>query len=116
MRKVIAGISFLLLWCGEPISGASAEPPQTVADYLGACANTSKVWSDCSFAVTTIGLYDEYNMLGTRSTCPPRNSSEATTELETRSVINWLIAHPETHSLAKSDGILTALRALYPCQ
>jgi hypothetical protein len=90
MHKVIAGVSFLLLWCGGPTSGMSSELDQTVANFLSACAERSSVWSKCSFAVTTIGIFDEYNMLGTHSTCPPRSSSEPATELETKSVINWL--------------------------
>ena len=73
----VKSLAFLILGCGGAVSGASAEPDQTVADFLVACANTSKVWSDCSFAVTTMGLYDETNQLGTHSACPPRSSSEA---------------------------------------
>ena len=115
-RKVIAGVSFLLFCCGGAVSEASTGPHQTVADFLIACATTSKVWSDCSFAVSRVGLYDETNQLGTHSTCPPRSSSEAQTKLETTSVVNWLNAHPETRSMEESDGILAALRALYPCR
>jgi hypothetical protein len=115
MRKAFAAAMFLLLWCGEP-AAAPAHPDRTVAAFLLACAKTSEVWSDCSFEVTTIGLYDESNMLGTHSACPPRSSSEAQTKLQTMSVMNWLSAHPEMHSRDESDGILAALRALYPCQ
>ena len=116
MRKIIASVSFLLLWCGGSASVASADWNQTVLNYLAACAKASKVWSECSFAVTTIGLYDASNPLGTHTTCPPRNSTEAETAVETASVVNWLNAHPETHNMTESDGILAALRVLYPCR
>jgi hypothetical protein len=115
MRKAFAATIFLLLWCGGP-AAAPAHPDRTVAAFLLACAKTSEVWSDCSFEVTTIGLYDQSNMLGTHSACPPRSSSEAQAKLRTVSVVNWLSAHPEMHSRDESDGILAALRALYPCQ
>ena len=115
-RTYVKSLSFLLFWCGGAVSEASTGPHQTVADFLIACATTSKVWSDCSFAVTRVGLYDETNQLGTHSACPPRSSSEAQTKLETTSVVDWLSAHPETHSMEESDGILAALKALYPCR
>jgi hypothetical protein len=98
------------------MSGTSAEQDQTVNDYLAACAKSSKVWSECSFEVTTMGLYDEFDPHGNHSSCPPSSSTEAETEVKTTSVINWLTAHPETHHMTESAGILTALRALYPCQ
>ena len=116
MRNAIATVLFLLFSCGGPASDASAGLDKTVADFLVACAKTSKVWSDCSFAVTRVGLYDETNQLGTHSTCPPSSSSEEQTKSETTSVVNWLSAHPETHSMEESDGILAALRTLYPCR
>jgi Rap1a immunity proteins len=112
MRKVLAGVSFVLLWCGGPVSDVSAEQDQTVNDFLAACAKKSDAWSDCSFTVSTIDLYDDFNPHGTHTTCPPRSSPE----VETTSVVNWLNAHPETHNLMQSAGILAALRALYPCQ
>jgi hypothetical protein len=54
MHKVIAGVSFVLLWCGARMSDTSAEQDQTINNFLAACAKNSKAWSECSFAVTTM--------------------------------------------------------------
>ena len=111
MRKVIAGVAFVLLY-GGLVSDASAEQDQTVDNFLAVCAKNSEAWSECSFAVSTIDLYDDFNPHGAHIACPPRDSPE----VETASVVNWLNAHPETRNMRKSDGILAALRALYPCR
>ncbi|MGO8841333.1 MAG: Rap1a/Tai family immunity protein [Methyloceanibacter sp.] len=111
MRNVLAGASFVLLCWGGLVPDVSAQEGQTVDAFLAACAKTSDAWSGCSFAVSTIDL-SEFNSPGIHTTCPPRNSPE----VETTSVVNWLVAHPEMHNMTKSAGILAALRALYPCR
>ena len=108
-RKAIAVISLIFLFQGSPVSGASAAD-QTVADFLMACAQTSISWSECSFTISTLDLYDEFNPKGTHQSCPPRSP-----EMETASVFGWLKDHPTTYNMEERDGILAALRALYPC-
>jgi Rap1a immunity proteins len=108
-RKAIAVISLIFLLQGIPVSGASAADP-TVADFLMACAQTSITWSECSFTISTLDLYDEFNPKGSHQSCPPRSP-----EMETASVFGWLKDHPTTYNMEERDGILAALRALYPC-
>jgi hypothetical protein len=73
-RKAIAVISLIFLLQGIPVSGASAADP-TVADFLMACAQTSISWSECSFTISTLDLYDEFNPKGSHQSCPPRRKS-----------------------------------------
>ena len=108
-RKAIAVISSIFLWQGSPLSAASAANP-TVADFLTVCAQTSFTWSECSFTISTVDLYDEFNPNGTHQSCPPRSPG-----IETASVFDWLKDHPATYKMEEDDGILAALRALYPC-
>jgi hypothetical protein len=108
-RKAIAVFSLLFLLQGSPVLGASAAD-QTVADFLMACAQTSITWSECSFTISTLDLYDEFDPKGIHQACPPRSPG-----METASVFDWLKDHPATYQMEKRDGILTALRALYPC-
>jgi Rap1a immunity proteins len=79
--------------------------------FLGGMCRNSGAWSECSFTISTLDLYDEFQPNGTRHSCPPRNSPK----LETALVVSWLKTHPETRNVMKQDGILAALRALYPC-
>jgi hypothetical protein len=111
MRYAIAIASFTLLLQGSSILGASAETDPTVADFLMACAQTSVTWSDCSFTISTLDLDDEFNPKGAHQSCPPRNSPG----METAAVFGWLRDHPVTYKMEQRDGILAALRALYPC-
>ena len=113
-RKVLAAAIFQMLLCAAAVR-APAQPDRTAANFLLDCSKEHDAWSECSFAVTTMGAYDEYNELGTHSTCPPRSKSEAEIEMEVTSVVNWLSAHPKTQSMAEPEGIVAALSALYPC-
>jgi hypothetical protein len=114
MGKVLAAAIFPMLLCAAVVR-APAQPDRTVANFLLDCFKKHDAWSECSFAVTTMGAYDEYNELGTHSTCPPRSKSDAEIELEVTSVVNWLSTHPRTQSMAEPEGIVAALSALYPC-
>jgi Rap1a immunity proteins len=108
-RKAIAAVSLSLLLQGSPVGGASATDP-TVAQFLMACAQTGVTWSDCSLAISTLDLYDEFDPRGTHRSCPPRNP-----EMETAAVFDWLKDHPATYNMEEREGVLAALRALYPC-
>jgi len=110
-RKAIALVSITCLFQVSPIPGASAQTDQTVAGFLIACAQTSVTWSDCSFTISTLDLDDEFNPNGTHQSCPPRNSPG----METAAVFSWLRDHPATYNMSQRDGILAALKALYPC-
>jgi Rap1a immunity proteins len=109
-RKAIAAISFSFLLQGGLVSGASATD-QTVAQFLMACAETGVTWSDCSFAISILDLYDEFDPRGSHQSCPPRNP-----EMETAAVFGWLKDHPATYNMEEREGVLAALRALYPCR
>jgi hypothetical protein len=107
--KAIAVFFLLVLLQVSAVLGASAAD-QTVADFLMACAQTSVTWSECSFTISTLDLYDEFDPKGTHQACPPKSPG-----METAAVFGWLKDHPATYKMEKRDGILVALRALYPC-
>ena len=69
MRKV----AFLALpmWFAISVSIVSADQQKTVADFLAECARNSKAWSACSFAVSTVGVFDETKHARNPQSLPP---------------------------------------------
>src|SRR5580765_7412900 len=85
-----------------------ARAPKTVATLLPWCAANAK---DCR---ALVGLVDLDNIaegpspgacvIGTRDG-----------EAATRSILDWLATHKETHAGPAEAGIATAINALWPC-
>jgi len=113
-RRVFA--VFLLIVLGAVVRPAMTRaaddvPPQTGA-FLAYCKTNNKGCVDqvaeYSFAmlITNVGSNKKW--------CPAKETDDV--NLLTPKVVQWLTAHPETHTMKTSEGIETALKRLYPCK
>lgn len=102
---LIAGAAALQAEVGDELR---ARAPKTVATLLPWCAANAK---DCR---ALVGLVDLDNIaegpspgacvIGTRDG-----------EAATKSILDWLAAHKETHAGPTEAGIAAAINALWPC-
>ena len=81
---------------------ANAQVEPTVKGWLGSCQR--------DFVTCDMDVSANEADSGVARECIP-----AADMVETRAVVNWLTAHPETYNEDSQRGIQTALVALYKC-
>jgi hypothetical protein len=92
--------------------GANAQfsPPATplsavtVRDYVTACKAQTNLCV-LEVAITVVTKVD--------ATAPPQFCMQS--KYDDDAVLNWLNSHPETFQLPREDGILLALKSIFPC-
>jgi hypothetical protein len=85
-----------------------ARAPKTVATLLPWCAANAR---DCRALVGLVDL-DNISEGPTPGACIIGTRDG---EAATRSILDWLITHKETHASPTEAGIATAINALWPC-
>jgi hypothetical protein len=104
MNRFVVSCCWIFLVSAGANSAPSPFSAKTVNGFLDAC-KTDRF--GCSNVVRDFVLQhdDAYNA----QLCI-RNSSDAAA-----AVVQWLATHPKTHTMARADGIVMALKALNPC-
>ncbi len=85
-----------------------ARAPKTVATLLPWCTANAK---DCRALVGLVDL-DAISEGPTPGTCVIGTKDADTA---TKSILDWLAAHKETHAGSAEAGIAAAINALWPC-
>jgi len=87
---------FAFLLIALPVQSFAAAQEETVKHFLARCARDDDA---CAEAFLYLVLVD-VKLCG---------------ESRVESIVQWLNAHPETHSMKIGDGMVKAFKALYSC-